>query len=44
LLLLVDPADCAGTIADVSAVSTDFAGVCENGLPQGGAGAGGGGA
>jgi hypothetical protein len=32
LLQFVDPNDCAGTIANVSAVSAEFAFVCENGF------------
>ena len=40
LLLLVDPADCPGTIEDVSNISTDFNDVCTNGIGQGGAGGG----
>jgi hypothetical protein len=40
LLALIDESDCAGTVTQVSAVSTDFAAVCENGF--GGAGGTGG--
>ena len=38
LISFIDPADCAATIDTISGVSTDFAGVCADGIGQGGGG------
>jgi len=39
---LVDKNDCTKTIATISGISSDFKDTCENGLPDGEGGAGGG--